>query len=295
LNMNSFQKGGTRNEQTPFAKGGGDEVGFTEKLRKKTGNLISDTGDKLDELIKNRDANKKPKTQRRSDGRPKRDDYEETPGSDSARRSKSREGIGRVDSQKRSGERGRSDSRRNQDDGRKRRDDEDDQNRGRGRKRNDEDDYGDTPGDEVEMTEKIKKKGFKSAGDKIGSAVDRVKDSASSAAESFRKGDKDVDRERDRDREDRNRDETEEDDRPRGNRATEKIKDAQKEIKATAIKNLETAMERGTKIEVLVDDTEKLAANAKTFEKKSVKLKRKMCVHNLKMTAVLIIVVAAII
>jgi len=104
-----------------------------------------------------------------------------------------------------------------------------------------------------------------------------------------------VDRERDRDREDRNRDETEEDDRPRGNRATEKIKDAQKEIKATAIKNLETAMERGKKIEVLVDDTEKLAANAKTFEKKSVKLKRKMCVHNLKMTAVLIIVVAAII
>jgi len=66
------------------------------------------------------------------------------------------------------------------------------------------------------------------------------------------------------------------------------------EVKSVMVHNIEKVLERGERIELLVDKTENLNQNAFKFKKASTQLKRSMWWKNVKMLIILIVVIAAI-
>ena len=67
------------------------------------------------------------------------------------------------------------------------------------------------------------------------------------------------------------------------------------DVKDVMVQNIEKVLERGEKIELLVDKTDRLNQQAFKFEKQSKRLKTAMWWKNCKMTIILTIVVLAII
>ena len=67
------------------------------------------------------------------------------------------------------------------------------------------------------------------------------------------------------------------------------------EVKGVMVQNIEKVLERGEKIELLVDKTDKLNQQAFKFEKQSKRLKTAMWWKNCKMTIIITVVVLAII
>ena len=67
------------------------------------------------------------------------------------------------------------------------------------------------------------------------------------------------------------------------------------EVKSVMIDNIEKVLDRGEKIELLVDKTEQLRFTADNFSKSGKKLRRHMWCQNLKMKVILFLIVAAVI
>mmetsp|Transcript_8136 Transcript_8136/g.50369 ORF Transcript_8136/g.50369 Transcript_8136/m.50369 type:complete len:140 (-) Transcript_8136:3651-4070(-) len=59
-------------------------------------------------------------------------------------------------------------------------------------------------------------------------------------------------------------------------------------VKSVMIENIERVLDRGEKIELLVDKTENLRFQADTFQKSGRQLRRAMCRQNLKMKLVIL-------
>eukprot|EP01118_Nematostelium_gracile_P007497 TRINITY_DN2448_c0_g1_i1.p1 TRINITY_DN2448_c0_g1~~TRINITY_DN2448_c0_g1_i1.p1 ORF type:complete len:227 (+),score=56.28 TRINITY_DN2448_c0_g1_i1:69-749(+) len=74
-----------------------------------------------------------------------------------------------------------------------------------------------------------------------------------------------------------------------------KIKGEVDEVKNVMVHNIEKVLERGERIELLVDKTESMSQNAFQFKKSSTQLKRSMCFKNAKLTAILICIILVII
>lgn len=74
-----------------------------------------------------------------------------------------------------------------------------------------------------------------------------------------------------------------------------KIQDQISEIKLTMTQNIEKVLDRGERIEILVDKSQQMEEHAIKFHKQSVKLKRKFCCLNAKWWIFIMIVVAALI
>lgn len=66
------------------------------------------------------------------------------------------------------------------------------------------------------------------------------------------------------------------------------------DIRGIMSRNIELVLERGEKIELLVEKSELMEQHAMKFSKQSTKLKRKFCCKNAKMTILLILVFLAI-
>lgn len=67
------------------------------------------------------------------------------------------------------------------------------------------------------------------------------------------------------------------------------------ELKGIMVKNIDNIADRGEKLELLVDKTEELNANAVSFKKSSRGLARSLWLKNIKITVILIVVVIVII
>jgi len=63
------------------------------------------------------------------------------------------------------------------------------------------------------------------------------------------------------------------------------------EVKSVMVTNIEKVLERGERIELLVDKTENLSQNAFRFKKQSTSLKRAMWFKNIKLIIIIIVVV----
>lgn len=63
------------------------------------------------------------------------------------------------------------------------------------------------------------------------------------------------------------------------------------EVKDIMTQNIEKVLERGEKIEILVDKTEELSTSAQSFQKSSTKLKNQMWWKNKKWTLVIVLVI----
>ena len=57
-------------------------------------------------------------------------------------------------------------------------------------------------------------------------------------------------------------------------------------VRQVVTKNIDKVLERGEKIDTLVDATDKLNTNAHTYHKKGKALKKKMCIRNIKWTII---------
>ncbi|GAB2295715.1 hypothetical protein Dimus_029869 [Dionaea muscipula] len=62
-----------------------------------------------------------------------------------------------------------------------------------------------------------------------------------------------------------------------------KVKAQVSEVKGVMMENIEKVLDRGEKIELLVDKTENLHSQAQDFRKQGTKMKRKMWIDNMKM------------
>jgi len=67
------------------------------------------------------------------------------------------------------------------------------------------------------------------------------------------------------------------------------------EVKAVMTNNIEQVLERGDKIEVLVDKTEGLYSNATTFKHQATSLKRAMMWKNIKLTLIIVGILIAVV
>jgi len=74
-----------------------------------------------------------------------------------------------------------------------------------------------------------------------------------------------------------------------------KVKGEIEEAKNVMVKNIDKVLERGSKIEVLVDKTDILQEQAHSFKRKGTKLKRKMWWKNAKLCCILICILVVII
>jgi len=81
---------------------------------------------------------------------------------------------------------------------------------------------------------------------------------------------------------------------PEADRIT-KVRGEIDEVKSVMVANIEKVLERGEKIELLVEQTEALQHNAFEFKKGSTQLKRAMWWKNMKITIILILVVLAVV
>lgn len=66
------------------------------------------------------------------------------------------------------------------------------------------------------------------------------------------------------------------------------------ELKNIVVQSLEKVMERGEKIDLLVENAEKLRGNAKIFLKGANKVKRHFCIEHLKVVLLVVLIVLAI-
>ncbi|KAJ3442352.1 snare protein [Anaeramoeba flamelloides] len=73
-----------------------------------------------------------------------------------------------------------------------------------------------------------------------------------------------------------------------------KVKVEVEEVKKIMVQNIEKVIDRGQKIDLLVDKAEQLNEDAFTFRRNAVKLKRHMWYKNAKLMVILIIVIIAI-
>jgi len=67
------------------------------------------------------------------------------------------------------------------------------------------------------------------------------------------------------------------------------------ELKDIMVKNIDLMQDRGERLELLVDKTENLQANAVTFQKSSRNLRRSMYWKNVKLTVIIVLVVIVVI
>ncbi|KAL8158404.1 putative vesicle-associated membrane protein 726 [Apium graveolens] len=76
-----------------------------------------------------------------------------------------------------------------------------------------------------------------------------------------------------------------------------KVKAQVTEVKGVMMENIEKVLDRGEKIELLVDKTDNLRSQAQDFRTQGTKMKRKMWIHNMKIKLIVfgIIVVIALI
>ncbi|KAB2064955.1 hypothetical protein ES319_A09G056500v1 [Gossypium barbadense] len=74
-----------------------------------------------------------------------------------------------------------------------------------------------------------------------------------------------------------------------------KVKAQVSEVKGVMMENIEKVLDRGEKIEVLVDKTENLRSQAQDFRQQGTKIKRKMWIENMKMKLIVFGIVAVII
>jgi len=73
-----------------------------------------------------------------------------------------------------------------------------------------------------------------------------------------------------------------------------RVKGEIEDAKTIMVQNIDKVLERGGKIEILVDKTEELNSHSQSFKQKSTKLKRHMWWKNCKMCCVLVFVIAII-
>jgi len=70
-----------------------------------------------------------------------------------------------------------------------------------------------------------------------------------------------------------------------------KVKGEIDDLKSTMVENIERVLNRGERIELLVDKTETLGQQAVDFKKQSTALKRSMWIKNMKITVLLVCVI----
>ncbi|KAJ8747495.1 hypothetical protein K2173_014394 [Erythroxylum novogranatense] len=74
-----------------------------------------------------------------------------------------------------------------------------------------------------------------------------------------------------------------------------KVKAQVSEVKGVMMENIEKVLDRGEKIELLVDKTENLRSQAQDFRQQGTKIKRKMWFENMKIKLIVFGIVAALI
>ncbi|KAH7281538.1 hypothetical protein KP509_36G052600 [Ceratopteris richardii] len=74
-----------------------------------------------------------------------------------------------------------------------------------------------------------------------------------------------------------------------------KVKAQVSEVKGIMMENIEKVLDRGEKIELLVDKTENLRFQADNFQKQGKQLRRKMCLQNMKVKLVVLGIVILLI
>ncbi|KAL8172292.1 hypothetical protein V2J09_024096 [Rumex salicifolius] len=74
-----------------------------------------------------------------------------------------------------------------------------------------------------------------------------------------------------------------------------KVKAQVSEVKGVMMENIEKVLDRGEKIELLVDKTDNLKSQAQDFRKQGTKLKKKMWFQNMKIKLVVLIIVIILI
>ncbi|KDP20321.1 hypothetical protein JCGZ_06407 [Jatropha curcas] len=74
-----------------------------------------------------------------------------------------------------------------------------------------------------------------------------------------------------------------------------KVKAQVSEVKGVMMENIEKVLDRGEKIELLVDKTENLRSQAQDFRQQGTKIKRKMWIENMKMKLIVFGIVLALI
>ncbi|KAK6914253.1 Longin domain [Dillenia turbinata] len=74
-----------------------------------------------------------------------------------------------------------------------------------------------------------------------------------------------------------------------------KVKAQVSEVKGVMMQNIEKVLDRGEKIELLVDKTENLRSQAQDFRQQGTKMKRKMWVQNMKIKLIVAGIIAALI
>ncbi|KAI9115162.1 hypothetical protein K1719_014175 [Acacia pycnantha] len=73
-----------------------------------------------------------------------------------------------------------------------------------------------------------------------------------------------------------------------------KVKAQVSEVKGVMMENIEKVLDRGEKIELLVDKTENLRSQAQDFKAQGTKVKRKMWIQNMKMKLIVFGIVVAL-
>ncbi|KAF7837328.1 putative vesicle-associated membrane protein 726 [Senna tora] len=73
-----------------------------------------------------------------------------------------------------------------------------------------------------------------------------------------------------------------------------KVKAQVSEVKGVMMENIEKVLDRGEKIELLVDKTEDLRSQAQDFKTQGTKVKRKMWIENMKMKLIVFAIVVAL-
>ncbi|KAK1421571.1 hypothetical protein QVD17_24012 [Tagetes erecta] len=73
-----------------------------------------------------------------------------------------------------------------------------------------------------------------------------------------------------------------------------KVKAQVSEVKGVMMENIEKVLDRGEKIELLVDKTDNLRTQAQDFKKQGTKIKRKMWIHNMKVKLVIFGIIVAL-
>jgi len=66
------------------------------------------------------------------------------------------------------------------------------------------------------------------------------------------------------------------------------------DVKGVMHKNIELSLDRGAKLDVMEEKAENLESQSRKFQQKSTAVKRHFCCQNIKMTIMLIVVIAII-
>ncbi|KAK4482530.1 hypothetical protein RD792_009689 [Penstemon davidsonii] len=74
-----------------------------------------------------------------------------------------------------------------------------------------------------------------------------------------------------------------------------KVKAQVTEVKGVMMENIEKVLDRGEKIELLVDKTENLRSQAQDFRTQGTKMRRKMWIQNMKVKLIVLLIIIALI